>query len=156
LAEQNRELWDREQIAEGIALVSSALARGAVGEYQIQAAIAAVHDEAPSVEQTDWPQILALYDLLKQITGNPMAALNQAVAAAMVHGPAAGLELLQQAEADVRLAGHYRCDAVRAHLLEMGGDTRAAAEFFRKAAAHTTSLPERNYLLTKAARVESA
>jgi RNA polymerase sigma factor (sigma-70 family) len=114
LAEQDRSLWDRERIAEGHALVTAAFARGAVGEYQLQAAIAALHDEAPRAEETDWPQILALYGLLERMSGNPMVSLNRAVAAAMVHGPGTGLELLEPL--DGPLAGHHRLDAVRGHL----------------------------------------
>ena len=121
LAEQDRALWDRALIAEGLALVDRAVEQGAVGEYQLQAAIAAVHDRAPHADDTDWPQILALYGLLERMTGNPVVTLNRAVAAAMAEGPAAGLALLDGV--DERLAGHYRLDAVRAHLLEMAGDT---------------------------------
>ena len=154
LAQQDRSLWDRDQIAEGVALLSKTLPRGAVGPYQLQAAIAAVHDEAARPEDTDWPQILALYDLLRRISDNPIVALNQAVAVAMVHGPAKGLELLDTLQADVRLAEQHRLDAVRAHLLELTGDHAAAASHFRSAAAKTASLPERNYLLTQAARLE--
>ncbi len=149
LAEQDRSRWDRELIEEGVALVSEALPKGAVGEYQLQAAIAAVHDEAETAEETDWPQILALYGLLERMTGNPMVTLNRAVAAAMVDGPAAGLALL--ATLDERLAGHHRLDAVRAHLLEMNGDREAAIAHYRTAAGRTTSAAERDYLLTRAA-----
>src|SRR5437763_8954137 len=116
LAQQNRALWDREQIAEGVALLSAALPKGSVGPYQLQAAIAAVHDEAERPEDTDWPQILALYDLLKRMSDNPMVILNHAIAAAMVHGPHAGLKLLDRVEADGRLAGHHRVDGARAQL----------------------------------------
>jgi predicted RNA polymerase sigma factor len=153
LAEQDRTLWDRRLIAEGVALVTGALAAGVVGEYQVQALIAAVHDDAARVEDTDWPQILALYGLLERMTGNPMVALNRAVAAAMVHGPAAGLKLLEAL--DEPLAGHYRLDAVRAHLFEMTGDTRAAVAHYRAAAARTTSIPEQRYLTTQAARLRA-
>jgi predicted RNA polymerase sigma factor len=153
LAEQDRSLWDRQAIAEGVALVTDTLSKGSIGAYQLQAAIAAVHDEASRAEDTDWPQILALYGLLKRMTDNPMVSLNHAIAAAMVHGPAAGLELLKALDADGRLAGHYRIDAVRAHLLEMAGDHQAAIEHYRAAASRTTSTPERNYLATKAARL---
>src|SRR6185436_4232658 len=118
LDEQDRGQWDRAAIAEGVELITRALARGAVGEYQLQAAIAAVHDEAGRAEDTDWAQILALYGLLKRMTDNPMVALSHAVAAAMVHGPNAGLELLDELTAKGALAGHHRLDAVRAHLLE--------------------------------------
>jgi predicted RNA polymerase sigma factor len=155
LAEQDRALWNREQIAEGVALVSAALPKGSVGPYQLQAAIAALHDEAASADDTDWPQILALYELLRRMSDNPMVALNHAVAAAMVHGPGKGLELLDALESDRRLAGHHRLDAVRGHLLELTGDGEGAARHFRAAAAKTASLPERDYLLTQAARLSS-
>lgn len=128
--------------------------KGAAGPYQLQAAIGAVHDEGARVEDTDWPQILALYDLLKRMSGNPMVMLNHAIAAAMVHGPSAGLELLDALDADGRLAGHHRVDAVRAHLLELSGDYPAAITHYRKAANRTTSQPEQNYLASQAARLE--
>ncbi len=153
LAQQDRALWDRQEIVEGIALLSATLPKGSVGPYQLQAAIAAVHDEAAKVEDTDWPQILALYDLLRRMSGNPMVELNRAVAAAMVHGPAKGLELLDSLQADGRLSDHHRLDAVRAHLLELTGDHAGAARHYRAAAGKTGSLPERNYLLTQAARL---
>jgi RNA polymerase sigma factor (sigma-70 family) len=151
LAEQDRTLWNRALIAEGVGLLNGAIAKGAVGEYQIQAAVAAVHDRADRAEDTDWPQILALYGLLEQITGNPVVTLNRAVAAAMADGPSAGLAVLD--EVDERLAGHHRLDAVRAHLLEMAGDTEGAISHYRAAASRTTSLPERRYLTTQAARL---
>jgi predicted RNA polymerase sigma factor len=153
LAEQDRSRWDQALIAEGMALITGALAQGSVGEYQVQAAIAALHDEAARVEDTDWPQILALYGLLERMTGNPMVALNRAIAAAMARGPAEGLALLD-ALGD-RLAGHYRLDAVRAHLLEMSGDTEAAVAHYRAAAGRTTSVPERHYLTSQAARLRA-
>ena len=153
LDEQDRTLWDRELIAEGIALVSAALSRGAAGAYQLQAAIAALHDEAATAEDTDWPQILALYGLLERMSDNPMVSLNRAIAAAMVHGPEAGLRLLEALDADPRLAGHYRLDAVRAHLHERLGDPERAIAHYRAAAERTASLPERDYLLIKAARL---
>ncbi len=153
LAEQDRARWDRELIAEGTALITGALAQRVAGEYQVQAMIAAVHDEAASVEDTDWPQILTLYGLLERMTGNPMVALNRAIAAAMVHGPATGLKLLEPL--DEPLAGHYRLDAVRAHLYEMAGDTQAAMAHYRAAAARTTSIPEQQYLTTPAARLRA-
>jgi RNA polymerase sigma factor (sigma-70 family) len=156
LDEQDRSLWDRGLIAEGTGLVTEALTGGPAGWYAIQAAVAAVHDEAPSAEQTDWPQILALYDALKGVSDNPMVALNHAVAAAMVHGPAAGLELLDGLDRDRRLAGHYRLDAVRGHLLERAGNRAGALAHYRAAAEGTASLPERNYLLTKAARLAAS
>ena len=153
LPEQDRTLWDRRLIAEGVALATGALATGVVGEYQVQALIAAIHDDAASVEDTDWPQILALYGLLERMTGNPMVALNRAVAAAMVHGPAAGLKQLEAL--DEPLAGHYRLDAVRAHLYEMAGDMPAAVAHYRAAAGRTTSIPEQQYLTTQAARLQA-
>ena len=156
LDEQDRSLWNRGQIAEGTGLVTEALTGGPAGWYAIQAAVAAVHDEAQSAEQTDWPQILALYDALKGVSDNPMVALNHAVAAAMVHGPAAGLELLDGLDRDRRLAGHYRLDAVRGHLLERAGNRAGALAHYRAAAEGTASLPERNYLLTKAARLAAS
>jgi RNA polymerase sigma factor (sigma-70 family) len=151
LADQDRSRWDRALIAEGVALLSDALPKGAVGEYQLQAAIAAVHDEAPSAEDTDWPQIVALYGLLERMTNNPMVTLNRVIAAAMVEGPAAGLALPEGL--DDRLAGHHRLDAVRAHLLEMAGDPESAVAHYRTAAARTTSLAERDYLMAQAARL---
>jgi RNA polymerase sigma factor (sigma-70 family) len=155
LAQQDRTLWDRQQIAEGVALLSATLPKGAVGPYQLQAAIAAVHDEAARAEETDWRQILALYDLLGRMSDNPMVALNRAIAAAMVHGATKGLELLDALKTDARLADHHRVDAVRAHLLELAGDRQAAVRHYRAAAAKTANLPERNYLLTQAARLSS-
>ena len=153
LTKQDRTRWDRAEISEGIALLTAALAKGSIGPYQLQAAIAAVHDEAPSAEQTDWPQILALYDLLKRTSENPMVLLNHAIAEAMVHGPVKGLELVAELDSDPRLAGHHRLDAVRAHLLEMAGDRAAALTHYRLAAGRTTSVPERNYLIAQAARL---
>jgi predicted RNA polymerase sigma factor len=153
LDRQDRRLWDRKQIAEGVSLISSALQKAAIGPYQLQAAIAAIHDEAGCVENTDWPQILALYDLLRRMSDNPVVALNHAVAAAMVHGACHGLRLLDGLSSDSRIAGHHRFHAVRAHLLEMSGDRELAAEQYRLAAAKTGSLPERNYLLLQAARL---
>src|SRR5262245_31370664 len=153
LAEQDRSLWDREAISEGIAIISDTLSKGSIGAYQLQAAIAAVHDEAARAEDTDWPQILARYGLLKRMSDNPMITLNHAIAAAMVNGPSAGLELLKALDDDSRLAGHYRLDAVRGHLHEMAGNHAAAMAHFRAAAERTTSIPERNYLNTKAARL---
>jgi RNA polymerase sigma factor (sigma-70 family) len=155
LAQQDRTLWDRQQIAEGIALLSAALPKGSVGPYQLQAAIAAVHDEAARAEDTDWPQILALYELLKRMSDNPMIVLNHAIAAAMVHGPRKGLELLGPLDTDTRLAERHRLEAVRAHLLEMAGDLDGAVKHYLAAAGKTGSLPERNYLLMQAARLSS-
>ena len=153
LAEQDRTLWDKQQIEEGIALISATLPRGRVGPYQLQAAIAAIHDEAPRAEETDWPQILALYELLARMSDNPMIKLNHAIAASMVHGATKGLELLKALDSDNRIANHHRLDAVRGHLLEMTGDYKAAVEHYRAAAGKTGSLPERNYLLSQAARL---
>jgi RNA polymerase sigma factor (sigma-70 family) len=153
LDEQDRTLWDQGLIGEGIALISDTLSRGSIGSYQLQAAIAAVHDEARSARETDWPQILALYGLLKRMADNPMVKLNHAIAAAMVHGPAAGLDLLKELDTDPRIGGHYRLDAVRGHLLEMAGDHTHAIEHYWAAAERTASIPERNYLTTKAARL---
>jgi len=149
LAEQDRRLWDRALITEGLSIAAEALRRGQVGEYQVQAAIAALHDEAPAHAETNWSEILALYTLLEQMTGNPMVALNRAVAVAMVHGPGAGLELLDGLAGE--LSDHHRLHAVRAHLLEELGDHDAAATEFRAAADRATNPRERDYLTTKAA-----
>jgi len=153
LADQDRSRWDQQQIKDGIELISAALTKGRVGEYQIQAAIAAVHDEAARPEDTDWRQILELYGLLERITRNPMVTLNRAVAAAMVDGPAAGLAMLRDLDGPLR--GHHRIDAVRGHLHEMLGERAAAVDHYRAAAGRTTSIAERNYLATKAARLTS-
>ena len=153
LAEQDRAQWDQDAIQEGVALITHTLARAPLGPYQIQAAIAAIHAEAARAEDTDWPQILALYQLLERIAPGPMVTLNRAVAVAMVHGPQAGLDLLTTLDADDRLAGHHRLEAVRAHLLEMAGDTAAARAAYRTAARRTTSLPEQRYLDMRAARL---
>jgi RNA polymerase sigma factor (sigma-70 family) len=153
LADQDRQGWDRTMIAEGVALLSDVLPRGAVGPYQLQAAIAAVHDEAATMAETDWPQILGLYDLLELVAPNPFTALSRTVAVAMVRGPQAGLELVAALEADKRLARHHRLLAVRAHLRELAGDTEAAAADYLAAARRTTSLPERRYLALQAARL---
>jgi RNA polymerase sigma factor (sigma-70 family) len=154
LNKQDRSLWDRSEISEGIELLSAALSKGSVGLYQLQAAIAAVHDEAARAEDTDWPQILALYELLRCVAPSPMVTLNHAIATAMVHGPSKGLELLKSLDSDVRLAEHYRLDAVRAHLLEMTGDHESAVRHYRTAAVRTTSIPERDYLMAQVARLE--
>jgi RNA polymerase sigma factor (sigma-70 family) len=153
LDEQDRTRWDHRRIREGVALVSSTLAQGRVGPYQVQAAIAAIHDEAPDVLNTDWPQVLALYDLLARMQNNPMVRLNRSVAFAMVHGPAAGLRELESLDADPRIASQHRLAAVKAHLYERAGNTNAALTHYRAAAERTTSTAERNYLLMKAARL---
>ncbi|MFI8322570.1 RNA polymerase sigma factor [Streptomyces sp. NPDC085529] len=153
LAEQDRTRWDAALVAEGVALISATLPKGRVGPYQIQAAIAAVHDEAESAEATDWPQILALYDLLEQAAPNPMVSLNRVVAVAMVEGPEAGLALLDALAEDRRLARHHRLLATRAHLLELSGDTAAAAAAYREAASRTTSAPERRHLTERGRRL---
>jgi RNA polymerase sigma factor (sigma-70 family) len=153
LAEQDRTRWNQDHIREGVALVSDALARAPIGPYQLQAAIAAVHDEAPRAEDTDWRQIVALYELLDRLAPNPMVTLNHAVAVAMVKGPQAGLDLLVALDADERMAGHHRLDAVRAHLLEMAGDHAGARSCYQRAARRTTSLPEQRYLAARAARL---
>jgi predicted RNA polymerase sigma factor len=149
LASQDRSLWDADMIAEGTALITATLATAPPGPYQLQAAIAAVHDEATTAENTDWRQILVLYDLLHKIAPGPMVTLNRIVAAAMVHGPRAALD--QLAAAETALAGHYRVDAVRAHLLDMAGDHEIARTHYRAAARRTLSLPEQRYLESKAA-----
>jgi len=154
LNKQDRALWDRAEISEGKELLTAALSKGSVGVYQLQAAVAAVHDEAERAEDTDWAQILALYDLLGRVSPGPMVTLNYAIASAMVHGPLKGLELLKTLDNDNRLAGHHRLDAVRAHLFEMLGDYRSAVKHYLAAAARTTNIPERNYLMTQAARLE--
>ncbi|POM26562.1 putative ECF RNA polymerase sigma factor SigI [Actinomadura rubteroloni] len=151
LAEQDRTRWDRASIDEGIALLTRTLPRNAPGPYQVQAAIAAVHDEAASAEATDWPQILALYDVLERMADNPVVTLNRAVATAMTHGPSAGLSLL--ATLDDRLPNNHRLAAARAHLHEMSGDTSAAIREYRRAADLTPSVPERLYLTARAAHL---
>ncbi|OXM74048.1 MULTISPECIES: RNA polymerase sigma factor [Amycolatopsis] len=152
LSEQDRSRWDRALIDEGVALVSEALAKTRrLGAYQLQAAIAAVHDEAPSDEETDWPQIVALYQLLERVAPNPMVTLNKAVAVAMTSGPRAGLALLDPLTEDARLTEHHRLHAVRAHLLERAGEHEQAREEYQRAAKRTTSLPEQRYLQRRAA-----
>jgi RNA polymerase sigma factor (sigma-70 family) len=150
LAEQDRSAWDGDLIAEGVNLVTEALGQGPLGAYQLQAAIAAVHDEAPSAAETDWPQILALYETLDRVAPNPMATLNRSVAVGMVHGPLAGLALLGSLADDRRVADHHLYFAVRGHLLELAGDTEGATEAFRVAARRTASLPEKRYLASRA------
>jgi RNA polymerase sigma factor (sigma-70 family) len=153
LAEQDRGRWDAATIAEGVALLSAALTRTAVGPYQLQAAIAAVHDEAASAADTDWPQILGLYDALDRVAPGPMVTLNRVVAVAMVHGPGAGLDALGGAEP--ALEGHHRVAAVRAHLLEMAGDGAGARAAYEEAARRTQSGPERAYLEGRAAQTST-
>ncbi len=153
MAEQDRSRWDKALIAEGVTLITGALPRGPAGPYQLQAAIAAIHDEAPAAGATDWPQITALYELLMQISDNPMVALNHAVAVAMAGGPQAGLDLLGDLEADQRIAADHRLHAVRAHLLEMTGDKAAARDAYLAAARRTTNLPQQRYLHARAARL---
>jgi predicted RNA polymerase sigma factor len=153
LAEQDRSLWDARAIAEGVALITEALATAPIGPYQLQAAIAAVHSEAARAEETDWRQILALYDLLNRLAPGPMVTLNRSVAVAMVQGPQAGLRELAAAEADPALVGHHRVDAVRAHLLEMAGEREAARAQYLLAARRTRSVPEQRYLRSRAAQL---
>jgi RNA polymerase sigma factor (sigma-70 family) len=153
MAEQDRGLWRADAIAEGVDLITRTLSRGSPGPYQLQAAIAAVHDEAPSADATDWPQIVALYELLLGISDNPVVALNHAVAVAMTRGPTAALELVRELAEDARMAHDHRLHAVRAHLLEMSGDRQAAREAFLTAAERTMSLPQQRYLNGRAARL---
>lgn len=153
LADQQRELWDAGQIAEGTSLLTAVLGTTVVGPYQVQAAIAAVHDESPSLDETDWPQILALYEVLEQVSPGPVVTLNRAVAVAMVHGPRAGLALLGTLSDDAGMANTHRLEAVRAHLLELAGDRVAARESYLAAARTTASAPEQRYLALQAARL---
>jgi RNA polymerase sigma factor (sigma-70 family) len=153
MAEQDRSRWDAGLIAEGVGLITQALRRGSPGPYQLQAAIAAVHDEAATAAATDWPQILALYELLLQVSDNPVVALNHAVAVAMVRGDRAGLDLLAGLAADQRIAAGHQFHAVRAHLLEMAGDRAGARDSYLAAAHRATSLPHQRYLHAQAARL---
>ena len=153
MAEQDRSRWDGAAIAEGVALISGALPRGPTGPYQLQAAIAAIHDEAPSAEETDWPQIVALYEVLLRISDNPVVALNHAVAVAMAQGAQAGLALLAGLDGDERITEDHRFHSVRGHLLELAGDRAAAVRCYQEAARRTTSLPRQRYLQTRAARL---
>lgn len=146
LAEQNRSRWNRPAIEEGVALVSRALSRAPLGPYQVQAAIAAVHDEAVTADETDWPQILELYRLLVELSPTPAVILNRAVAVAMVQGPAPALAQIDALQRDGRLDRYHRLHAVRAHLLEMEGDLAAAHREYETAARLATSLPEQNFL----------
>jgi predicted RNA polymerase sigma factor len=153
LAEQDRSRWNRVEIDEGIELISDALRRSTPGPFQLQAAVAAVHAEAPRAQDTDWPQIVGLYRLLAHVAPNPMITLNHAAALAMVDGPLAGLTMLEALDDDERVAGHHRLAAVRAHLLELAGNCGAARLQYLQAARRTTSLPEKRYLESKAARL---
>ena len=153
MAEQDRRRWNADDIAEGVALITEALPRGATGPYQLQAAIAAIHDEAPTAEATDWPQILALYEVLMQISDNPVVALNHTVAVAMVRGAEAGLGLLGRLESDERIAEDHRLHAVRAHLLELAGDPAGARDAYLAAAGRTTSFQQQRYLYSRAGRL---
>ncbi|RSM77539.1 RNA polymerase subunit sigma-24 [Amycolatopsis sp. WAC 01375] len=153
LAEQDRSRWNAEMIAEGVSLVSAALETGPVGPYQVQAAIAAVHSEAPTAAETDWSQILALYDVLEKVSPGPVVTLNRAVAVAEVNGPEAGLELLATLDDDSRMNQTHRLDSVRGHLLELAGDTAAAREAYLRAAGKTASEPEKQYLARRAERL---
>jgi predicted RNA polymerase sigma factor len=153
LAEQDRVLWDAAMIAEGVDLITRTLQTAPIGPFQIQAAIAAVHDEATRAELTDWPQILILYGMLRRLAPGPMVTLNRVVALAMVDGPVVALAELQTAATDPALAGHYRVAAVRAHLLEMAGDIDGARQQYRLAARRTLSVPEQRYLDSRAARL---
>ena len=151
LAEQDRTLWDRPRITEGMVLLTAALKRRQVGEYQLLASIAGLHDQAPSHAQTQWAEIASLYGLLERMTGNPVVTLNRAVAVAMAEGPRAGLKLLEELDLDT-----HRLEAVRAHLLEEAGDLEAAAALYALAAAQTTNVRERDYLTTRAARARAS
>jgi RNA polymerase sigma factor (sigma-70 family) len=153
LTDQDRALWDADKIAEGVALITAALPRGTAGPYQLQAAIAAIHDEAPSAAETDWPQIKALYEVLLQISNNPVIALNHAVAVAMADGPISGLQRLETLATDKQLAEDHRLYAVRAHLLEMSGETAAACEAYQAAARRARNLPQQRYLIGRATRL---
>jgi len=153
LAEQRRDLWNMTQIEQGVALVTRALGATPIGPYQLQAAIAAVHDEARTAEETDWPQILALYGVLERVSPGPVVTLNRAVALAMVNGPRAGLALLGTLDGDERMTQTHRLDAVRGHLLELAGDVVAARESYQLAARMTASIPEQRYLELRAARL---
>ncbi|MBE7189764.1 RNA polymerase sigma factor [Jatrophihabitans endophyticus] len=154
LAEQDRDRWDRAAVAEGVALLEAALPVGPVGPFQLQAAIAAVHDEAVDAQSTDWVQIETLYRMLADVAPGPMVELNRAVAVAMVDGPRAGLALVDALADDRRLARHHRLHAVRAHLLERAGRPDEAAAAYRRAARLTTSVPEQRYLNERARTAE--
>jgi predicted RNA polymerase sigma factor len=153
MAEQDRSRWDAGNIAEGVALLSEALPNGATGPYQLQAAIAAIHDEAATARDTDWAQIEALYELLLQIADNPVVMLNHAVAVGMARGPQAGLKQLDTIAADERIARDHRLPAVRAHLLEMAGDETAAHREYLIAARKAIGVQQQRYLHSRAARL---
>jgi RNA polymerase sigma factor (sigma-70 family) len=153
LDEQRRDRWNTAQISEGVAILTRTLGTVPVGPYQLQAAIAAVHDEAATAGETDWPQILALYEVLERVSPGPVVTLNRAVAVAMVHGPRAGLAVIGTLDADDRMAHNHRLEAVRAHLLELAGDLTAARNSYQRAARMTASLPEQRYLALRAARL---
>ncbi len=155
MSDQDRSLWDRDAIREGIDLITAVLPRGPTGPYQLQAAIAAVHDEAPSTEATDWQQIVALYGVLFRLDNNPVVALNHAVAVSMVQGPDAGLELLRQLESDPRMNADRRFHAVRAHLHETTGNIAAARDEYATAARHATNLQQQRYLHLQIARLDA-
>jgi RNA polymerase sigma factor (sigma-70 family) len=155
MAEQDRALWDRTAIQEGVSLITAALPCGPTGPYQLQAAIAAVHDEASSAETTDWAQIAALYEVLLRLDDNPVVALNHAVAVSMVSGPGAGLELLRTLESDTRMSGNRRFHAVRAHLLERDGNPAAALAAYQAAARHATNAQQQRYLSQQITRLQN-
>jgi len=155
LDEQDRSLWHAGQIAEGIALVSATLGKGPVGPYQLQAAIAALHDEAPTAAATDWPQILALYEVLERVSPGPVVTLNKAVAVGWARGPLAGLAVLGELDGDERMSGNHRLEAVRAHLLERAGQRERAHQAYLKAARMTASVPEKLYLTLRASLTSS-
>ncbi|MEU8199038.1 DUF6596 domain-containing protein [Microbispora amethystogenes] len=155
LGEQDRTKWDRGLIDKGVELVKASLAGPALGPYQLQAAIAATHADAATAEETDWPQVHALYLVLERIAPNPMVTLNRAIALAETEGPQAGLALLATLDGDERMAGHHRLLSVRAHLLEKTGDTAGAYEHYRRAARSTASIAEQRYLESRAGRVRA-
>jgi predicted RNA polymerase sigma factor len=156
LDEQDRTKWNAPQIAEGVALLTSTLGAHPVGPYQLQAAIAAVHDAASTPQETDWPQVLALYGVLEQVSPGPVVRLNRAVALAMVAGPRAGLALLATLDEDERMAHYHRVEAVRAHLLERSGEPTEAREAYLRAARLTASIPEQRYLRLRAGRLDTS
>ncbi|HEX5403724.1 MAG TPA: sigma-70 family RNA polymerase sigma factor [Pseudonocardiaceae bacterium] len=153
LADQDRSRWHRDQIDEGTALISVAMATSPLGPYQLQAAIAATHASADRAEDTDWQQVHTLYMILDRIAPNPIVTLNRAIALAEYKGPKAGLDLLSTLDDDSRVKGHHRLPAVKAHLLEMADDLPAARASYELAARLTTSLAERRYLESRAARI---